>query len=103
KLLDHPMPSLNANLPQHPDGIVLFFHHPRCTPCKPVAKQIDHIIVTTPERVLKINVEEEPGLTQAFGIRTTPTTLFIKNNSVKAAFIGVVSPKKLQALLKPEP
>ncbi len=103
KLLDHPMPDLDTGLPQHPDGIVLFFHHPRCAPCKPVAKQIDYIATTTPERVLKVNVEEEPRFTQAFGIRATPTTLFIKNNSVNAAFIGAVSPKKLQALLKSGP
>ncbi len=103
KLLDHPIPGLIADLPQHPDGIVLFFHHPRCSPCKQAAKQIDHIAATLPERVLKVNVAEEPGLTHAFGIRATPTTLFIKNNSVNAAFVGMVSLQKLQALLKPDP
>jgi len=100
KLLDYPTPGLVTDLPQHPDGIVLFFHHPRCGPCKQVAKQIDCIVTTTPERVLKINVAEEPGLTHAFGIRATPTTLFIKNNRVNKAFVGAVSLKKLQTLLK---
>ena len=102
KLLDHPTPDLAADLPQHPDGIVLFFHHPRCGPCKPIARQIDRIAATAPERVLKINVTEEPGLTHAFGIRATPTTLFIKNNTVNVAFVGAVSLQKLQALLKPD-
>ncbi len=100
KLLDHPTPGLITDLPQHPDGIVLLFHHPRCSPCKQVVKQIDHIAATAPGQVLKINVAEEPGLTHAFGIRVTPTTLFIKNNSVNKAFVGAVSLQKLQVLLK---
>ncbi|MCF6338381.1 MAG: thioredoxin family protein [Gammaproteobacteria bacterium] len=73
KLLGHPMPNLDTGLSQHPDGIVLFFHPPRCAPYKPIAKQIDQIAAITPERVLKINVEEEAGLTQAFGILTHHT------------------------------
>jgi len=47
-----------------------------------------------------VNVAEHLALAQAFGIRATPTILFIKNNRVSAAFIGATSLQKLQKLLK---
>ncbi len=103
KLLNHPTPDFIAELPQHPNGIVLFFHHPRCSSCKQVAKQIDHIATTASERVFKINAVEESSFTHAFGIRITPATLFIKNNTVNEAFVGAVSLQKLRSLLQPDP
>ncbi len=103
KLLDHPMPDVEIGLPQHPDGVLLLFHHPRCGPCRQVVKQFDHIANTAPERVRKINVGESLELARAFAIRSTPTVLFIKDNTVNAAFVGATSLQKLQTLLKITP
>ncbi len=99
-LLQQTVPDIASDLPQHPDGILLLFHHPRCGPCRQVVAQFDHIASTAPDRVLKINVADQLELASAFGIRATPTTLFIKDNTVNQAFIGPVSLQKLEDLLK---
>jgi len=100
KLLDQPMPEIDIGLPPHPNGVLLLFHHPRCSPCRQAVKQFDHIASTAPQRVLKINVAETLELAQAFNIRATPTILFIKDNTVHAAFVGTTSLKKLETLLQ---
>lgn len=97
------VPDGAIDLPQHPDGLLLLFHHPRCGPCREVAAYFDQIASTAPDRVLKINVAEQTELTRAFGIRATPTILLIKDNKVNKAFIGPVSLQKLQMLLKLSP
>lgn len=93
------MPDIDTGLPPHPDGILLLFHHPRCGPCRQAVEQFEHINNIAPQRVLKVNVGETLDLAQAFNIRATPTILFIKNNTVNAAFVGATSVKKLLTLL----
>lgn len=100
RLIGTALPENAPELPQHPDGILLLFHHPRCSPCKQAIRQLDAIEAQATNRVLKIDVSEQPEFTQAMGIRATPTTLFIKNNSVSKAFVGAISQKKLLTLLK---
>ncbi|HEC18071.1 MAG TPA: thioredoxin [Gammaproteobacteria bacterium] len=99
KLQTQTLPEAARDLPQHPQGILLLFHHPQCGPCKPMVRQFEALSASAPGRVQTINVAEQPHLARAFGIRVTPTTLFIQDNAVQAAFIGAVSVKKLRTLL----
>jgi thioredoxin-like negative regulator of GroEL len=100
KLCAQAVPESAARLPQHPDGVLLLFHHPRCGPCKRVVAQFEQIASTDPGRAQMINVAEQQQLTLDFAIRATPTTLFIKNNTINEAFVGATSLKTLRALLK---
>ena len=100
KLTQQPLPDAAADFPQHPDGILLFFHHPRCGPCRQMSAQLDQLSAKTPARIVKINVGEQPELAQAFGIRATPTTLIIKDRAIQQAFIGATTIQKLATLLK---
>ena len=100
KLTRQSLPEAAADLPQHTDGILLFFHHPRCGPCKQMSAQLSQLAEKTPNRIVKINVGEKLEVAQAFGIRATPTTLIIKDNAIQQAFIGATAVKKLAELLK---
>lgn len=102
-LLQQTIPDGAIDLPPHPDGMLLLFHQPHCGHCREIVEQFDHLAATAPGRVLKINLAEQRELARDLGIRATPTTLFIRDNRVTQAFIGPVSPHKLQELLKPSP
>jgi thiol-disulfide isomerase/thioredoxin len=103
KLLQQTIPDGAIDLPPHPDGLLLLFHQPHCGPCREISESFDSLAVTAPGRALKINVTEQLELARHLGIRATPTTLLIRDNTVDAAFIGPLSLQKLQGLLKLTP
>ena len=37
--------------PKHPDGVLYYFYHPKCGPCRQMQPTIDHLIEKYPERV----------------------------------------------------
>ena len=87
---------------QHPDGVLYYFYHPMCGPCRQMEPVIDHLKQKYPDRVEKHNVAECQEFTSAIGIKVTPTTVFIKNNKIIKAIIGSKSEKILEALLLPD-
>jgi thioredoxin-like negative regulator of GroEL len=83
------------------DGIIYYFYHPMCGPCRQTGSIIDELVQLYPDRVRKLNVAENQELTSSMGISATPTTVFIKNNQVLKATIGPISKPSLAALLNP--
>lgn len=87
------------NRPQHPDGTLYYFYHPRCGPCRSMMPVIDELIDRYPDRITKINVAENRELTISMGIRATPTMLLINDNKITRAIIGAKSEKFLEKIL----
>ncbi len=87
---------------QHPDGLIYYFYHPMCGPCRHMGPIIDQLMQSYPDRVKKLNVADYQELTTAIGIRATPTTVYVKNNKIIKAIIGSISEKTLQTLLQPD-
>lgn len=81
-----------------PDGVVFYFYHPKCGPCKRMSPVVDELKQQFSERVVKVNIVDRQDLAQAFGIRVTPTTVMVKNNNITRAIIGFTSPKNLTSL-----
>jgi thioredoxin 1 len=88
---------IDLNL-KNPDGVIYYFYHPRCGPCKTLTPLIDELKQRYPDRVEKINIADRQDLALAFAIRVTPTTVMVKNNKIIKAIIGYTSPKKLASL-----
>jgi thioredoxin 1 len=86
---------------QHPDGLIYYFYHPMCGPCRQMEPIIDQLMQSYPDRVKKLNVAECQELTSAIGINATPTTVYVKNNKIIKAIIGSISEKSLESLLLP--
>lgn len=97
KLEGTPVPE--AAGPQHPDGMLYYFYHPGCGPCRSMLPVIDELREKYPDRIEKLNVADCRDMALAMGIRATPTTLLVKNNKVSRAFIGAKSYKALEAML----
>ena len=48
-------------------------------------------------RVAQVNVDEEPELASAFGIRSVPTCVLMRGDQAIGAYVGVVPAQRLVA------
>ncbi|HZS34560.1 MAG TPA: thioredoxin [Methylomirabilota bacterium] len=72
--------------------LVVDFWAPWCGPCRMIAPMLDEIARAEAGRVViaKVNVDEEPGLAQRFGIQGIPTLLLFKDGQVVDTIVGAV-------------
>lgn len=85
---------------RHPEGILYYFYHPDCGPCRSMLPVIDSLAKQYTGRVVKLNITDYRDLTLSLGIGSTPTTVLVNNNRVIKAIIGATSYKALDAMLK---
>ncbi|MCX6856347.1 MAG: thioredoxin [Verrucomicrobia bacterium] len=75
-----------------------------CGPCRMLGPILDQLAAEKGEaiKVIKVNVDESPQLSQQYGVRSIPMLLFIKNGEVKETVVGVQSKdalaRKLEAI-----
>ena len=72
-----------------------------CGPCKMQGALIEQKIVPEhPEiEVLKVNVDEEPGLAARFGVMSIPTLLLYKDGALVEQIVGLTKPDEILAKL----
>lgn len=71
---------------------VVDFWAPWCGPCKVVGPIIDELSIEYDGQVSigKVNVDENPEISQKYGVRNIPTILFIKNGEIVDKQVGAV-------------
>lgn len=82
---------LKSNVPVFVD-----FHAVWCGPCKAMAGAVDQIAAEMKGKVkvVKIDVDESPNVTQKYAIRAMPTLMVFKGGKVAAQHIGAMVQKK---------
>lgn len=82
--------------------VVVDFWAEWCGPCKMLAPVLDEIATEQNGRakVAKVNVDEQSGLAERFGIRSIPTLLYFANGEVRKQTVGVVSKKTILSTLE---
>jgi thioredoxin 1 len=64
-----------------------------CAPCRMIAPMLEEIAEEQAEavRILKVDVDNDPELSNRFGIRNIPTLLFFKGGELKDQVVGLTS------------
>ena len=71
-----------------------------CGPCRMLAPVIDQLAAEqTDVKVCKVNIDEEPGLAQRFGVMSIPTVLFFKDGKEIDRKVGVMPADSYTAVL----
>ncbi len=80
--------------------VVLDFWAEWCGPCRMLAPVLEEIGTEYPEVAFgKVNVDEEAGLAQMFGIVSIPTLVFMKNGEIIKKSVGYLDADGLRAVL----
>lgn len=76
---------LNADKP-----VVVDFWAEWCPPCKKLGPVIEKVAEDYKDKVAmyKVNVDENPSLSQMFSIEVIPTVIFFEGNNAKSGFVG---------------
>lgn len=83
-------------------GVTLVdFWAPWCGPCRMIAPVLDELAVEYNGKaaIAKVNVDEEPGLAQRFGVSSIPSLIVIKDGAEAQRFVGVTSKTDLAKAL----
>ena len=81
--------------------VIVDFFATWCGPCKMLAPVLSELSEEHPEiKIVKIDVDEEPALAQAFGVSSIPTLFAVKDGKVAASSVGYAEKDKILSLLK---
>lgn len=72
---------------------------PWCGPCRTIAPAIERAAVTYAGRlkVVKVNVDDVPGVSARYDVRGIPTLLLMRDSSVVAQQVGALPERRLTA------
>ena len=102
------MAAMNLNLEQFHKTVVenkgtalVEFWAPWCVYCRRIGPAYDKIAQQYQEAlsVAKVNIDEEPGLAQRFGVMSIPTVALIRDGKLEKTSVGYRTREQLEEML----
>lgn len=92
--------NFEAEVLQSDQAVLVDFWAPWCGPCRQIAPMIDELAAENPNvKIGKVNIDDNPGVAQQYGIQGIPTLLLMKNGEISETFVGVRPKAALQEAL----
>jgi thioredoxin 1 len=85
------------------EPVLVDFFAEWCGPCKAMAPALDQVAteMAGKVKVVKLDVDDNPGTTSKYGIRAMPTLMIFKDGKVAGQHVGaLVQKKKLEDWIK---
>jgi thioredoxin 1 len=93
--------SFDEEVLQSDKPVIVDFWAEWCGPCHAVAPVLDRIVEESNGdlKLVKVNIDEQPALSQRFGVQSIPTMILFKNGEPAAAAIGAQPKPALERAL----
>jgi thioredoxin 1 len=93
--------SFDEEVLQSDKPVIVDFWAEWCGPCHAVAPVLDRIVEESNGglKLVKVNIDEQPALSQRFGVQSIPTMILFKNGEPAAAAIGAQPKPALEKAL----
>ena len=82
------------------EGLVMVdFWAEWCGPCRAVAPVLEQVAEESGVSLMKVNIDENPGLAARYGIRSIPTILFVKDGEIVDRVVGAAPKAAFQKII----
>lgn len=79
--------------------VLVDFYATWCAPCKMLMKHVDvYESEVNDVKVIRVNIEDEPEMSQAFGVRSIPTLVYLENGEVVNRTTGMQKVEDIKKL-----